>query len=255
MYESDVNDWRGYEVIDPDGSKIGTIEDFFVDRTTERPEWALVNMGLLGLKQTLVPFEGSSLEGERLKVPYDKSAVKDAPTLNPGETITEDSLAGLYRHYGLADDAPADAQPSASDVGAGDMAAVGATGVDSGPEPSEPAEREGEIRETQDELRERQADLEGRQDALERREADLEQRVEAIAERETELDERTAGVEDAVPAPGVGRFEGENDLDRDPAVDDRDEAMVGAGAPDTADRQAVAPATGSGSRLRRFGEG
>ena len=243
MYESEVNDWRGYEVVDPDGSKIGTVEDFFVDRTTERPEWALVNMGLLGLKQTLVPFEGASLEGDRLKVPYDKTLVKDAPTLDPGETITEDSLAGLYRHYGLAGDAPAATEPSGSDTGAGDMAAVGATGVDSGPDPGELAEREREIRETQEELRERQADLEGRQDALERREADLEQRVEEIAEREPETGARTGAVDDAVPAPGVARFEGEGDRD----------APVGARS-DDADREMVGASGGSTGRLRRFGE-
>ena len=137
-------------------------------------------------------------------------------------------------------------EPSGSDTGAGDMAAVGATSAPTaapGPEPSELAEREREIRETQDDLRERQADLEGRQDALERREADLEQRVEEIAEREPETGARTGAVDDAVPAPGVGRFEGEGDRD----------APVGARS-DDADREMVGASGGSTGRLRRFGE-
>jgi sporulation protein YlmC with PRC-barrel domain len=239
MRESETRDWRGYDVIDPDGSKIGTVEDFFVDRATDRPEWALVNMGLFGTKQTLVPFEGSSAQENYLRVPYDKDLVKDAPTLDPGDTITEDSLADLYRHYGLDEASMSRDQSAAADRPEGvpgdssDAAPMAAGGA----APAATAGREREIIETQDELRERQDDLDERQDRLEEREAQLESRVDEIADREAELGERER------------RFDAtDRDDDRaDDRADDRGGILSGPG-----ERRAVAPA--GETRLKRFGE-
>ena len=236
MHEAETRDWRGYDVIDPQGSKIGTVEDFFVDRATDRPEWALVNMGLFGTKQTLVPFEGSALEGDHLRVPYDKGLVKDAPALEPGETVTEDALAGLYRHYGLDEGSIAREGAATADrdegVGRGDEtpdATPTAAGAGAG---SAMAGREEEIRAAQDELRERQDDLDERQDRLEQREGQLESRVDELAEREADLGERERSFEAA---------------DRDQRADDRGGVLSGVG-----ERQVVAPA--GETRLKRFGE-
>ncbi len=246
MQESESRDWRGYDMIDPDGSKIGTIEDFFVDRTTERPEWALVNTGLFGMKQTLVPFEGASLEGNSLRVPFEKASVKGAPSLNPGDTITEEDLAGLYRYYGLdeesrqrGDGGTAEAarerdrdEAQVRDTRAGAAAAGAATGT-AGMTEDEMREAQDEVRKTQEELRERQSDLEDRHQQLEQREADLETRVDEISQRESELGERTA------------RFEREEGRERTPTGAEGLLAAEGG-------RQVVAPA--SETRLKRFGE-
>jgi sporulation protein YlmC with PRC-barrel domain len=51
----DVQNWRGKNVVDADGDKIGTIEDVFLDRHTGEPEWATVKTSLLGLKSASCP--------------------------------------------------------------------------------------------------------------------------------------------------------------------------------------------------------
>ena len=44
----DIRTWRGRSVVAPDGSKIGTIEDIYLDRHSGEPEWAAIKTGLFG---------------------------------------------------------------------------------------------------------------------------------------------------------------------------------------------------------------
>jgi hypothetical protein len=51
------NQYAGYTVYDPDGSKIGKVEDdLFLDET-DQPEYIGVKMGLLGTSSTLIPMD------------------------------------------------------------------------------------------------------------------------------------------------------------------------------------------------------
>ena len=49
----DVLSWRGQDMVDADGDKIGTIEEIYLDAETDEPEWAVVTTGLFGNKQSL----------------------------------------------------------------------------------------------------------------------------------------------------------------------------------------------------------
>ncbi|HJW35998.1 MAG TPA: PRC-barrel domain-containing protein [Actinomycetes bacterium] len=46
--------WRALAIVDRDGSTVGTISEFYLDRETGHPTWALVNTGLFGTTQTFV---------------------------------------------------------------------------------------------------------------------------------------------------------------------------------------------------------
>ncbi len=70
---------------------------------TKVPEWIAVSTGFLGTKTALVPLAGTSLERDRLRVPYTKDQVKDAPDISiEGGEISEADEQALYRHYGLS---------------------------------------------------------------------------------------------------------------------------------------------------------
>jgi uncharacterized protein (TIGR02271 family) len=97
----DVLALRGQELTGRDGEKIGTIEEIYLDTETNQPEWALVTTGLFGTKQSFVPISGASREGDGVGVPFDKAAVKDAPTVDPDGRLSESEEQELYRHYGL----------------------------------------------------------------------------------------------------------------------------------------------------------
>jgi uncharacterized protein (TIGR02271 family) len=97
----DIATWRGRDLAASDGSKIGRIEEIYVDTETNEPEWALVHTGLLGTKQTFVPLRDATPDDDQLRVPYDKSQVKDAPAIDPDGELSRSEEAELYRHYGF----------------------------------------------------------------------------------------------------------------------------------------------------------
>jgi uncharacterized protein (TIGR02271 family) len=93
--------WRGHDLVDRDGDKIGKIEEIYLDTDTDAPEWALVNTGLFGTKSTFVPLRGATPAGDGVQVPFEKAQVKDAPGIDAGGDLSQREEAELYRHYGL----------------------------------------------------------------------------------------------------------------------------------------------------------
>src|SRR4051812_43789692 len=99
-----VLEWRGQELLDNDGQKIGTIEEIYLDTDTDQPEWALVKTGLFGGKGTFVPLQQANPTGDGVQVPFEKSHVKDAPNIDPDGELSRSEERTLYEHYGLGYD-------------------------------------------------------------------------------------------------------------------------------------------------------
>jgi uncharacterized protein (TIGR02271 family) len=98
---TDVREWRGRTVVDRDGEKIGKLDEIYVDRETNEPEWALVNTGLLGTKSSFVPLNGAAPAGDDVRVAYAKDQVKDAPSIDADGELSRQEEEGLYRHYDI----------------------------------------------------------------------------------------------------------------------------------------------------------
>src|SRR4051794_3103057 len=96
----DVLSWRGQDLVGNDGGKIGSIEDIYLDRETDEPEWAVVTTGLFGTKRTFVPLTDAQMSEDGIRVPYDKSTVKDAPNIDPDGELSHEEERVLYQHYG-----------------------------------------------------------------------------------------------------------------------------------------------------------
>jgi uncharacterized protein (TIGR02271 family) len=93
--------WRGQNMTDSNGDKIGKIEEIYLDAETGEPEWALVNTGLFGTKSSFVPLRGANPSGDGVGVNFSKDQVKDAPKMDPDGQLSQREEAELYRHYGL----------------------------------------------------------------------------------------------------------------------------------------------------------
>lgn len=91
--------WRGQQLIDPAGQKIGQIEEVYLDAHTDRPEWAAVKTGLLGNRLNLVPLADASHDGEGVRVSYSKATIKDAPHIDAGRELSPDEEDALYHYY------------------------------------------------------------------------------------------------------------------------------------------------------------
>ncbi len=53
-----IADWRGKQLIDRDGEKIGKLEDVYVDVETDEPVLGTVKEGRIGRHLTFVPLAG-----------------------------------------------------------------------------------------------------------------------------------------------------------------------------------------------------
>jgi sporulation protein YlmC with PRC-barrel domain len=93
--------WRGHEMIDRDGDKIGTVTEIYLDEDTGMPEWAAVKTSLFGRRHAFVPIGQAVAEGEIVRVPYEKKQVKGAPTVDSQDQLTQRDEAELYSHYGM----------------------------------------------------------------------------------------------------------------------------------------------------------
>jgi len=102
MTMTDLSNWRGHEVVDPSGDKIGEIADIYLDEQTNQPEWLAVRTGLFGRRVSFVPLAEAQPSGDSVAVPYTKDQVKDAPHVDPDEgLLSETEEASLYDYYGL----------------------------------------------------------------------------------------------------------------------------------------------------------
>jgi len=101
MTMTDLTRWKGQEVVDPTGDKIGKIEDIYLDEQTDQPEWLAVRTGLFGRRITFVPLAEAQPADEYVAVPYTKDQVKEAPNAEPDGQLSEQEEAQLYDYFGL----------------------------------------------------------------------------------------------------------------------------------------------------------
>ena len=99
---NDVQTWKGQDLRDNDGDKIGSIADIYLDRQTGEPEWIAVKTGLFGSNVSFVPIRQASSTGDGVTVPYAKDKVKDAPNVDADGELSPEEERRLYQHYDVA---------------------------------------------------------------------------------------------------------------------------------------------------------
>ena len=94
--------YEGYTVYDNQGSRIGKVDDLFIDEA-DREEYIGVKMGFLGRKSTLIPMDIVRVnEADRaIEVSESKDHVKDAPSFDDDEDITHEYEERIRTHFGL----------------------------------------------------------------------------------------------------------------------------------------------------------
>lgn len=96
-----IEEWKGQDVVDSDGAKIGKLEDVLFERGSRDPVFGCVKTGLFGRHLTLVPLAGASLSRDHVRVAHDKDQVKDGPRLEDDGTLSTEGVSALSEHYGI----------------------------------------------------------------------------------------------------------------------------------------------------------
>lgn len=94
-------DWRGKQLFDRDGDKIGKLEDVYVDVETDEPVFGTVKEGFIGRHLTFVPLGGAVASPDGLRVPVSKELVQDAPNIEGADELEQHDESELYHHFEL----------------------------------------------------------------------------------------------------------------------------------------------------------
>ena len=76
-------------VVGNDGSEIGKVGQVYTDNDTGQPSWVTVKTGWFGTNESFVPLSSATVEGDTIRVPYDKDMIKGAPNNDAGEPLSE----------------------------------------------------------------------------------------------------------------------------------------------------------------------
>ena len=103
MFEAaDIREWRGHDVVDDAGRKVGALESVYVDTATDQPAFATVTVGLPTRRRLVfVPLSGATVGPGYLKVTHPKSLVRAAPSIDTDGELPASQEAAVFGHYEL----------------------------------------------------------------------------------------------------------------------------------------------------------
>lgn len=74
-------------VYDKDGNKLGRVKEVYINNKTGEPDYAEITHGLFGLRSSILPLRGHTLEGKTLTLAFSKDLIKDAPDISKKEHL------------------------------------------------------------------------------------------------------------------------------------------------------------------------
>jgi len=102
MQPADLREWRDQDVVDEEGHKLGVLEAVYVDTGTDQPSMVTVRTGLPTRHRLVFVPVGEVIVGpEYVKVPYDKTLVKSAPSIGTDDVLPAEDEEAVFQHYGL----------------------------------------------------------------------------------------------------------------------------------------------------------
>jgi hypothetical protein len=96
----DYAKWPGRAVHDSSGTRLGEVREIYLDESTDRPEWVLIDLADAGPR--FVPLVDATVNDDGLRVAQATERIKDAPELEPSKELTQEEERRLYSHYGLS---------------------------------------------------------------------------------------------------------------------------------------------------------
>ena len=102
VIHQDIGEWRGRDLVDVNGERIGKLEDVYFDIETDEPQFGTVKEGFFGRHLTFVPLAGVTIGPDNLQLPVTAEQVKNAPNIAlQGGELSQSDESALYHHYEL----------------------------------------------------------------------------------------------------------------------------------------------------------
>jgi hypothetical protein len=102
VLHQDLSAWRGRDLVDRDGKRIGALQDVYFDVETDEPQFGTVKQGWINRHLTFVPLLGVTVGPASLQVTATKEQIKNAPHIDlAGDELSGEEESALYHHYHL----------------------------------------------------------------------------------------------------------------------------------------------------------
>ena len=104
MFEAaNIWEWRGHDVVDAQGHKIGELEAVYVDTGTDQPPFGTVKVGMpTRHRLVFVPLNQATVGPGYVKVSYNKKQVQNAPSIETDGELPAGAEEAIFKHYGFA---------------------------------------------------------------------------------------------------------------------------------------------------------
>src|SRR5687767_5544246 len=99
---TDFSNYIGHDVVDNSNNKVGTLECLWTDHTGQ-PAFLGVKTGWFIGKTHVVPAHNAAVSERRrtIRLPYDESRIKSAPSYEPGVELDERSEREVCSYYSV----------------------------------------------------------------------------------------------------------------------------------------------------------
>jgi len=100
--DRDLEQYIGYDVVDRNNNKIGTLDCIWTDHTGE-PAFVGIRTGWFIGKTHVVPAQSVEVNDrdQRLRLPYSEDKVKEAPAYDAEDEMSKQMEGEVYQYYGL----------------------------------------------------------------------------------------------------------------------------------------------------------
>ncbi|MGI8939624.1 MAG: PRC-barrel domain-containing protein [Iamia sp.] len=94
-----IDDWKGLDVVDRDGEKVGKLEETYSELGQRDPVIGAVKTGRLTHKVHLVPLTDATVGRDHIRVPLSEDEVDAAPTVGASGQMTREEETAFLRHF------------------------------------------------------------------------------------------------------------------------------------------------------------
>lgn len=96
-----IEEWRGQDVFDPDGEKLGKLDEVYYDVSSGDARFLSVKSGLLGRRSNLVPLAGASVGRDYVRVAFGPDKIQRAEVVESDGILQSEAARSAASLFGV----------------------------------------------------------------------------------------------------------------------------------------------------------
>lgn len=96
-----IEEWRGQEVFDPEGEKLGKVDEVYYEASSGDARFLSVKSGLLGRRSHLVPLAGASVGRDYVRVAFGSDKIERAEVVESDGVLQREAARNAASLFGV----------------------------------------------------------------------------------------------------------------------------------------------------------